>query len=107
MAGVGQGEGGGGRRAAPGPGPRAADEGAEAAQDALDLPLLLDLQLAPGVGEVDDGEGLDEDGSAALGDVVDDAAHLAAKVGLDWHHVAAVAQGDDGLLGGERSEEHT
>ena len=40
-------------------------------------------------------------GGAAGRDVVDDAAHLAAEVGLDRHDVAAVAQGDDRLLGGE------
>ena len=40
-------------------------------------------------------------GGAAGRDVVDDAAHLAAEVGLDRHDVAAVAQGDERLLGGE------
>ncbi len=38
-----------------------ADQAAEAAEDALDLALLFDLELAPVVREVDDGERLDEE----------------------------------------------
>ena len=78
---------------------RVTDDAAETAQDALDLALLFDLQLTPGVRKVDDGERLDEQRGAAGGDVVDDAADLAAEVGLDRHDVAAVAQGDDRLPG--------
>ncbi len=76
----------------------ASDKGAEAAEDALDLALLFHLGLAPGVAQLDDGQGLHEDGGAAGGDVVDDALHLAAHLGLDGDDVAAVAQGDYRLL---------
>ena len=77
----------------------ASDAGAEAAQDALDLALLFDLELAPGVAQLDDRQGLEEDGGAAGRHVVDDAGDLAAHVGLDRDDVTAVAQGDDRLLG--------
>ncbi len=80
---------------------RLADDAAEAPENALDLALLLDLKLAPLVREVHDGQGLDEQRRAARGDVMDNAAHLAAEIGLDGDNVPAVAQGDDRLLGRE------
>ena len=76
------------------------DEGAEPLEDALDLALLVGLGLSPVVAEVDRRHWLDEDGRAARRDVVDDALHLAAGLDLDGNDVAAVAQGDDGLLDG-------
>ncbi len=75
-----------------------ADDTTEAPQDALDLALLLDLQLTPAVREVDHGERLDEQRCAAGRDIVHDAAHLAAKVGFDRNDVATIAQGNQRLL---------
>ena len=75
-------------------------ETAEASQEFLDLTALLDLQLAPLVGQVDDRQRLHEHRRAAGGDIVDDAAHFTAEVGLDWDDVAA---GHDRLLGSEPS----
>ena len=64
---------------------------------------LGDLRLAPGVAQLDGDERLDEQGLAAARRVVDDALDPRPGLGLDRHHVAAVAQGDDGLL--ERAAE--
>ena len=77
-----------------------ADAGGEVAQDALDLALLLELELAPAVAHLDDLQGLQEDGGAGGGDVVDDAGELGAHLRLDGDDVAAVAEGDDRLLEG-------
>ena len=70
----------------------------EGGQDPLDLLRLLGAVLQnAGVG-LDDGLRLDEDGGAGGGDVVDDAADLAAVFALDRHDVPPVADGDDRLL---------
>ncbi len=74
------------------------DEHRELVEDPLDLRLLGHLCLAPGVAQLHDDEGLDEQGLAAAGGVVDDALDPRAGVGLDRHHVAAVAERDDRLL---------
>ncbi len=72
-------------------------------EDARDLLRLGDLRLAPGVAELDRHERLDEQGLTAARGVVDDALDPRPRLGLDRHHVAAVAEGDDRLL--ERAAE--
>ena len=79
------------------------DDGRQLVEDPLDLGLLRDLRLAPGVAELDGHERLDEQRLAAARRVVDDALDPASGVGLDRHDVASVAEGDDGLL--ERTAE--
>ena len=92
----------GGERLAQRPGVRA-DERGQLVEDPLDLLLLGELRLAPGVAELDDDERLDEQRLAAPRRVVDDALDAALRVGADGHDVAAVAQRDDRLL--ERAAE--
>ena len=79
------------------------DERRQLVEDARDLLGLGDLRLAPGVAELDRDERLDEQGLAAARRVVDDALDPAPGLGLDRHHVAAVAERDDRLL--ERAAE--
>ena len=77
-----------------------ADERRELVEDPLDLLLLRELRLAPGVAQLDDDERLDEQRLAAAGRVVDDALDPALRLGLDRHDVAAVPERDDRLLEG-------
>ena len=74
------------------------DERRELVEDALLLGLDGQLRLAPGVAELDHGERLDEERLTAARLVVDDASDAALGLGTDGDDVAAVAQGDDGLL---------
>jgi len=75
-----------------------ADLRRERGQDAGDLLLLLRTQLHDaGVG-LDDGGRLYKDRCAGGRDVMDDAADLTAVLGADRHDVAAIAQGNDGIL---------
>ena len=74
------------------------DERRELVEDALDLLLLGDLRLAPGVAELDRDERLDEERLAAARRVVDDALDPRPRLGLDRHDVAPVAERDDRLL---------
>jgi len=69
-------------------------------EDPGNLLGLGDLGLAPGVAELDHDERLDEQGLAAARRVVDDALDPRPGLGLDRHHVAAVAERDDRLLEG-------
>ena len=78
----------------------AAIERRQLVEDAGDLLGLGDLRLAPGVAELDRDERLDEQGLAAARRVVDDALDPRPGLGLDRHHVAAVAERDDRLLEG-------
>ena len=75
-----------------------ADRVAEAAQHALDLVGLVGAGLPPGVAEVDGVQRLHEDGGAAGGEIVHDAAQLPARFRLDRDHVAAITFSDDRLL---------
>ena len=67
-------------------------------QDALDLLLLLGLQLDILVVGLDDAHGLDEQRGAGGGNVVDQAGHIPLVLRFHRHHEAAVPLGDDGLL---------
>ena len=67
-------------------------------EDAGDLLGLRDLRLPPRVAQLDHDERLDEERLAAARRVVDDALDPRPRLGLDRHHVAAVAQRDDRLL---------
>ncbi len=74
----------------------------ELVEDALLLGLGRQLGLAPGIGHLDRDQGLDEDGLAAARLVVHDALDATTCLRSHRHHVAPVAQGDDGLLQGAR-----
>ncbi len=78
-------------------------EGRELVEDPGDLLGFGDLGLAPGVAEFDRHERLDEQGLATPRRVVDDPLDPGARLGLDGHDIAPVAQGDDRLL--ERTAE--
>ena len=80
-----------------------ADQRGQLVEDPLDLLLLGELRLAPGVAELDDDERLDEQRLAAPGRVVDDALDPALRLGLHGHDVAPVPERDDRLL--ERAAE--
>ena len=67
-------------------------------QDLLDLLFLLQGQLAQAVVEGDDGSGLNEEGRARGGLVVDQARHLRLVLRLDGNAVAVAAQGDHAVL---------
>ena len=70
----------------------------EGGQDAGDLLLLLRAQLHnAGVG-FDHGGRLNKNGGAGAGNIVDDAAHLAAVLGAYRHDIAPVAQRNHGIL---------
>src|SRR5262249_49914208 len=68
------------------------------AKDALDLLLILTLQLADPVVQLDDYQRLDEQSGPARRLVVDDPANPAPEIGLDGHHIAVATGGDDRLL---------
>ncbi|GBD15933.1 hypothetical protein HRbin26_00828 [bacterium HR26] len=70
----------------------------QGAEDALDLMLLGELQLAPPVVEFDDLQRLNEEGLPAGRDVVRDPGHQVAAIGTHRNHVAALAHGDDRIL---------
>ncbi len=74
----------------------------ELVEDPFLLRLGRQLRLSPGVGELDRDEGLNEQCLAAAGLVVDDALDAAPRIRPHRHHVAAVAQRDDGFLQGTR-----
>jgi hypothetical protein len=75
----------------------------ELVEDALLLRGDRELRLTPRVRQVDGHERLDEQGLAAAGLVVDDAAHAASRLGPDRDDVAPVPERHDGLL--ERAHE--
>ena len=75
-----------------------ADLLAQRAQDALDLALLFEDQRAPAIAHLDHGQRLDEQRGAAGRLIVDDARHLAARLGADRDDVAAGALGDHRVL---------
>ena len=75
-------------------------EDGQLVEDPVDLGLLGDLRLPPGVAELHGHERLHEQGLAAPRRVVDDALDLAPRLGLDRHDVAPVAERDDRLLEG-------
>jgi hypothetical protein len=79
-----------------------ADERRQLVEDALDLLPFGELRLAPRVAELDDDEGLDEQGLPAARRVMDDALHPALRIGPHRHDVAAVPEGDDRFLEGAR-----
>ena len=62
--------------------------------------LGVEQAYAKGVAELDDDEGLDEEGLAARRGVVDDPPDPGAGLGADRDDVAAVPEGDDRLLEG-------
>ena len=64
----------------------------------MDLLLLLQLQLAPGVVQLHDRQRLDEERGAGGGHVVDDAPDAALEVGLERDHVAPLALRDQRFL---------
>ena len=86
--------------------------GRQLRQNALDLLLLLHLQLSQFIVGVDHSHWLDEEGTAGAGHVVDQAGNLVFVLALHRHHVAAAPHGDDGLLqilglvGGDEAVEH-
>src|SRR4029450_1016018 len=68
--------------------------GGQLGENARDFVLLLTGRLDEVVVGVDDVLGLDEERLAALGAVVDDAAHAAARLGPYGHDVPAVPERD-------------
>ena len=72
--------------------------GGQLRQNALDLLLLLELQLLQLVVGVDHAHRLNEEGAAGAGHIVDQTGDLVFVLALDGHHVAPAAHGDDGLL---------
>ena len=62
------------------------------------LPFLGQAGFAPAVARFYGRQGLDEDGGAAVGNVVDDARGLGLVLGLNQKDETAVALGDDGFL---------
>jgi len=76
----------------------AADQVGQLLQDAPDLVLLLNLQLAPGVVVVDGGQRLDPEGGPAGRLVMDNALDLALELRPQGDDVAAAALGDQRLL---------
>ena len=72
--------------------------GGQLRQDALDLLLLPGLELLELVVGLHHPHGLDEEGGAGGGHVVDQAGHVVFVLRLHRHHEAVVALGDDGLL---------
>ena len=72
--------------------------GGELGQDALDLLLLLALQLDELVVGLHHPHGLHEDRGPGGGDVVDEAGHVRLALRLHRHHEAAVPLGDEALL---------
>jgi hypothetical protein len=71
-------------------------------ENPLDLGLLGELCLPPGVAQLDRDDRFHEERLATAGSVVDDALHAAARVRLDGDHVAPATERDDGLLQGPR-----
>ena len=67
-------------------------------EDQHDLAPLLVLQLDDVVVELDRGQRLDEDARPGARAAVHDARDLAAVLGLQQHHVAVVARGDELVL---------
>ena len=76
------------------------DERRQLVEDPGDLVLLRQLGFAPCVPELDGDERLDEQRLAAARRVVDDALDPGARLGLDRHDVAAVAERHDRFLEG-------
>ena len=74
------------------------DQRGQAGKDALDLALLLRLQLLISVAQFDDRARFDENRLSAAALVVDQPADLRAVLRLDGDRIAAVAHGDDRLL---------
>ena len=78
--------------------------GCDVGRELIEHPLFLgrgsELGLAPGIGQLDRDERFHEQRLAAAGLVMDDALDAAACFGPHGHHVASVAQRDDGLLEG-------
>ena len=72
--------------------------GRELPEDALDLLLLPGLELPELVVGLDHRHGLDEEGAAGAGHIVDQTWDLVLALRLHRHHVPAGAHGDDGLL---------
>ena len=72
--------------------------GGQGPEDALDLLLLLGLQLLELVVGLDHPHGLHKDGGPAGADVVDQSGHAAPELRLHRHHEPPVPLGDDGLL---------
>ena len=72
--------------------------GGELRQDALDLLLLLGLQLHVLVVGLDHPHGLHEDRGPGGGDVMDQAREVPLLLRLYRYHEAAIPLGDDGLL---------
>ena len=70
---------------------------AQLGQDALNLLLLLALQLLELVVGVDHPHGLDEEGAARAGHVVHQAGDVVLVLALHRHHIPAPPHGDDGL----------
>ena len=66
-------------------------------QNPLDLLLLLQLQFPQGIVGIDGGHGLDEVGAAGGGNVMDKARYIIAALRFDRHHIAALADCDNGL----------
>ena len=75
-----------------------ADAVGQVPQHPLHLTLLGQPGLPPAVAHVHRGHRLDEYGGPAVGDVVDDARHPIAHLGLDEQHHPPVALGDERLL---------
>ena len=72
--------------------------GGQLGQDPLDLLLLLGLELPQLVVGVYHPHGLDEEGAAGAGHVVNQAGYVVLVLALHGHHVAAPPHGDDGVL---------
>ena len=74
--------------------------GGELGQDALDLQLLPGAEFPKLVIGLDSAHGLHEERHARGGHIVHQARNRAFVVGLDRHHIAVGAHGDDRLLQG-------
>ena len=71
--------------------------GGQFGQDPLNFLFLLDLQFPQGVVGIDGRHGFNEEGRACGGHIVHKTRHFVLKLALDRHHIAALANGDDGL----------
>ena len=83
--------------------------GRQLCQNPLNLLLLFHGQFPQSVVGIDSGHGLNEEGGAGGGHVVNEARHLVFELAFHRYHIPVLANGDNGLpeiLGIRRGRDH-